>query len=769
MRRTTLLGFCFGLLFPILGTFLECLRRGMLSVNGFLTVQADTPLLWIIDTAPFILAGAGYLIVYAAPENRGDIRQTGRGLPSLFVGIGLLPALLLSLALVRNQDAATAITDSNRCTALSITAMEAYFFALSDESGKVRLAIGAMTQEREDLRRRYAPLLARSDAIWASYVRLLARPDVDAALLRSEQNWQTVEALVVAYRHLAGEIETRQRRILSEASAVFVAGLLISFALLPFGMGLIRRVRLTEKQLREEHDLVAAILKTAGAIIVTLDAEGRVRSLNEAGERLTGFAAADRIGHPFGELMRTPEEREATEQRFLRLKAGDPIGQNEEDWTDHRGQRRRIAWSDTALKNPDGTLRLLICAGIDVTEQRQAEETLRRSDARLNEAQRIARIGSWEYDIVADRITWSAEMFRLLEFAPADGEPDRHRLLDRYHPEDREMFRSVFRQAMLDGAPYEIELRTVSEDGDNRWFRARGYGVRDGAGKVIRLIGTVQDVTEYRRIQDELRQTASDLADTADRLRRSNTALQEFTAVASHDLRSPLRQIRHQVKQLSSAKNADPTVRPEQADRLRRIDRACERMQHLIDNLLELARVTARGETVVRRPVDLAQILDDVRIDLGVRLRETGGTIETGPLPVFYGDPAQIYRLMLNLVGNGLKFHREGIPPLVRVERTANSDGGCVGFVVRDNGIGFSAEDAGRIFKAFERLDNHDREGSGIGLSICQRIVENHGGRISVRSVPGEGSAFTIVLPGGDGSERLPDNLRSVTNAENER
>jgi len=242
---------------------------------------------------------------------------------------------------------------------------------------------------------------------------------------------------------------------------------------------------------------------------------------------------------------------------------------------------------------------------------------------------------------------------------------------------------------------------------------------------------------------------ARELADANDALEwtnaelgRSNTELEHYASIASHDLQEPLRKIQMFAERLNhhDADNLSDRSR----DYLARMSGAAGRMQSLIDGLLAYSRL-ARQEGS-RKDIELDVVVREVIADLRMAIADVGGKVEVGPLPEVAADPVQMRQLLQNLVANGLKFHREGVAPLVRIEGAA--DGETVTFTVSDNGIGIEQRFADRIFEVFERL--HPRtayEGTGVGLAVCRRIVERHGGRISVESVPGEGSTFIVELP----------------------
>jgi light-regulated signal transduction histidine kinase (bacteriophytochrome) len=299
--------------------------------------------------------------------------------------------------------------------------------------------------------------------------------------------------------------------------------------------------------------------------------------------------------------------------------------------------------------------------------------------------------------------------------------------------------------------PLSALQRSTETVGSGDLSHRVGLASRDEVGDLSRAFDQMTERLEQTtasrdvlawEVAERLRAEAN-LNEALDKLKRSNEALEQFAYVASHDLQEPLRKIRAFGDML--AEDCGDQLSEDGQDYMRRMLNATRRMQQLIGDLLALSRVTTKGKPFA--PVDMNEVLRDVVSDLDARIRDTDGRVDVGVLPTIDADETQMRQLFQNLVGNALKFHREGEEPWVKVDVRGDVDGSCR-FVVEDNGIGFDEKYSDRIFGVFQRLHGRQEyEGSGIGLSVCRKIAERHNGAIEVRSRPGEGSVFTITLP----------------------
>ena len=324
-------------------------------------------------------------------------------------------------------------------------------------------------------------------------------------------------------------------------------------------------------------------------------------------------------------------------------------------------------------------------------------------------------------------------------------------IYDILEPESAEAARTALDTAKSTGDVRNVHLRLRREGRSPLDVSLHVKTVRDEQRHVYNRL-VLRDITERKRVQESLRK-AHDLMEERVRARtaeleRSNVELEQFAYVASHDLQEPLRKIQAFGERLEARSAAG--LDAESRDYLARMVNAARRMQALIDDLLQLSRIRTHGKPLTA--TDLDDIVREVVSDLDGRLHDSQGRVECGTLPTVEADPTQMRQLFQNLIGNGLKFHRPGTPPVVtvratRVDQAAGGTGECV-IVVADNGIGFDEKYTARVFAPFQRLHSLTAfDGTGMGLPISRRIVERHRGSLSCSSRPGHGSEFIITLP----------------------
>lgn len=308
------------------------------------------------------------------------------------------------------------------------------------------------------------------------------------------------------------------------------------------------------------------------------------------------------------------------------------------------------------------------------------------------------------------------------------------------------------------------EVAIISRDGNVMWLATTKMPLRDIDGVCTGLVCVSSDISIRKQAEERLRLTA-------EQLRRSNHELEEFASVASHDLQEPLRKIQAFGDRLKT--KCGPGLGADGMDYLGRMQDAARRMQILLQDLLTLSRVTSKAQPFV--PVSLEKIVNDVVSDLEVRIELSGARVETGFLPTIEADPSQMRQLFQNLIANALKFQRGDTEPEVVISSKlldmmeqqlpgATAGDEVCQIRVSDNGIGFDDKYAERIFQVFQRLHSRSEyEGTGIGLAVCRKITERHGGTITAKSSEGQGATFIVTLPVKQSIKSDPENIHETT------
>ncbi|WP_165871454.1 sensor histidine kinase [Flaviaesturariibacter flavus] len=309
------------------------------------------------------------------------------------------------------------------------------------------------------------------------------------------------------------------------------------------------------------------------------------------------------------------------------------------------------------------------------------------------------------------------------------------------HPDDVAEAIAVYNGAVARQETVTHELRLRRHDGIYRWFQFTVGPRYASDGTLSGFSGIAIDVTERRETATLLE---SLVRERTSELQRSNEDLQQFAHVTSHDLKEPVRKVKTFTSMLSE--DADNHLSERSKGYLQRIKSATDRMLTMINGVLSYSTITASEPEW--QPVPLNELLASILEDLEVPIRQKGATVVCGRLPVLEGSPVLLYQLFYNLVNNALKFTREGVAPRIDISRHPDRLPGWTRIEVRDNGIGFEPDYAEHIFETFTRLHSKDRyEGTGLGLALCRKIVQRHGGHISAQGMPGEGALFVVSLP----------------------
>ncbi|MDE2371095.1 MAG: PAS domain-containing protein [Burkholderiales bacterium] len=399
-------------------------------------------------------------------------------------------------------------------------------------------------------------------------------------------------------------------------------------------------------------------------------------------------------------------------------------------------------------------------ANQDITELKQAEAALRKSQERYAAMERAVSEALWERDLVADEIYCSPRWYDMLGYEPAEFPRRRAAFLDLVHPDDRARLQQALHSHLELRRPYAVECRLRHKNGDYRWMLSRGEAQRDADGRPVRLLGAIIDITEAKAAQAELERhrdhleeivasRTADLALARDVAEAASRAKSTFLATMSHELRTPMNAIMG-MTHLARLRASDP----KQIQQLGSVDAAARHLLGIINDVLDFSRIEAQKLRLEDEDVDIAGLLQGVETMIRVDA-QAKGLASTVDVPDelarlrLRGDARRLGQILINLAGNAVKFTDAGSVTLgARLERDEGAEV-VLGFEVRDTGVGIAPADQSKLFQPFEQLDGSATRrygGTGLGLAICRQLVTMMGGEIGVTSQPGTGSLFRFTV-----------------------
>jgi PAS domain S-box-containing protein len=488
-----------------------------------------------------------------------------------------------------------------------------------------------------------------------------------------------------------------------------------------------------EEALRESEEKYRTILEKIEDGYYEVDLAGNLTFFNDSMCRIWGYPREELMGmndrqytdkenakklfQAFNKVYRTGESRRECDWEIIR-----------KDGT------KRCIEASVSLRN-DSSGKPIGFRGIirDVTERKQMEEALRQSEEKYRTILEDIEESYFETDLAGNFTFVNDIGYRRLGYSREELIGMNNRQLT-----DEETAKKVFQafsEVYRTGEPRRGgEWEIIRKDGTKGVFEISASLVRDSGGRPIGFRGTSRDITERKRAEEALKEKTEELA-------RSNRDLEQFAYVASHDLQEPLRMVTNYVQLL--AQRYKGKLDSDAHDFIGFAVDGAIRMWKLINDLLLYSRVGMRGKGL--ESTDCETVLNQSLNNLKVAIEENGAVVTHDPLPTVMADHLQLGQLFQNLIGNAIKF-RGNEPPRIHV--SAGRKGNVWTFSVRDNGIGIAPEYAQRIFVIFQRLHGRNEyDGTGIGLAICKRIVERHGGRIWAESEVGKGATFYFTLP----------------------
>ena len=495
-------------------------------------------------------------------------------------------------------------------------------------------------------------------------------------------------------------------------------------------------------QLQQSQSLLASILNSSLDGVVAYSAvrnsEGNIVDfqwllINPAAEKFYGLLLNEIVGKNLLAELSQLRNNGLFDLYVSVVETGETVDQE----FSYEHERDTIVWLHiVAVKLNDG----LAVTFRNITDRKRAEIALRDSEERFRAIFEQAAVGIAKTALCGQFMRVNPGFCQIVRYAESELLQKNWQAIT--HPDDIEADREYV-SSLLSGniQTFSLEKRLVCKDEAVRWANVTVSAMRDANGTPQYLICAIEDISERKLVQELLQASLDTQTRYAQELTRSNAELEQFSYVASHDLQAPLSTIAGYAQLLE--KRCHNQLDAQGNKFIRNIVNSCERMQALIDDLLEYSRV-GRSE----KPFDVIDcnlVFEDACANLQLAIRQDRASVTRGDLPRVRGDSFQLLQLFQNLIGNAIKY-RSSEAPMVRVSASRQGDSWV--FSVQDNGIGIAEQYHPRIFQLFQRLHSEKQySGTGIGLAICQRIVERHGGRLWVESEPNRGSTFYFSIP----------------------
>jgi len=496
------------------------------------------------------------------------------------------------------------------------------------------------------------------------------------------------------------------------------------------------------KQAEEELKLRAQILDSATDAIFVHDNDDHFIYVNEAACRIHGYTREEFSKMKLPQLIDPKRSRSLALDRQIMLEKGDLVVES----AHLRKDGSLLPFEIHARPLGSGKRKLFLTVARDITERKRMEEALRGSEEKLRKMFESVTDGISVIDLKGIITEVNQRAVEMHGFSSKD-ELRGKSAFDMVAPRDHKKIAAEMKKAIKQGAIRGVEYTLLRADGSEFPGELSTSVLKDASDNVVGHITIVRDITERKRAEEEREVLLQDITESNRKLEGANKELQDFAYVASHDLREPLRKISSFGTLLQDSLKGK--LDEDQQENFEFMIAGARRMQDMIDALLTYARLTTRAKPPEQ--VDLNKVIEDLKkLELATLLDEMRGIIHVPkPLPPVQADPSQMHQLFQNLIGNGLKFHKEGIPPEIII-RAHGVENKMIRIEVEDNGIGIDEKYHEQLFVMFKRLHPREQyEGTGIGLAVCKKIVERHGGNIGVKSTPGKGSTFWFTLPRG--------------------
>jgi len=500
--------------------------------------------------------------------------------------------------------------------------------------------------------------------------------------------------------------------------------------------------RTLEKRIEERTAQVLDLYNNAPVGYHSLDVEGRFLAVNQTELNWLGYSREELIGQPVTKVL-SPESIQTFHETFPQFKSSGVLNDTEFEFIRRDGTTFYAVAMATAVYDAEGRYLSSRSTLIDITARKLAEKAQRESEERLELAFRAAQDGIWDWNIETGEVYYSSRYKSMLGYR--DEEIEHHvsawtRLM---HPEDMPGALKVVEEVLGGKRDYVIEFRMLHKDGHYVDILSRGFPIRRKPdGRIARIVGTHVDLSDHKKIEETLK-----LANLE--LERAMHMKDEFLANMSHELRTPMNAILG-LSEILLELGAGP-LNDRQIRAMNTINKSGKHLLELINDILDLSKIEAEQMTLEIKPVLIADVCDSglLFIREAAQKKKIRLLTEVDPEVIrIMADVRRIRQMIINLLSNAVKFTPDG--GLVTLEVTGNKKEQTVSFSVTDTGIGIAPENIRRLFQPFVQLESgltRPYEGTGLGLTLVDRMAKLHGGRVTVESELGKGSRFTIILP----------------------
>ncbi|MBX9601086.1 MAG: PAS domain S-box protein [Bryobacteraceae bacterium] len=496
--------------------------------------------------------------------------------------------------------------------------------------------------------------------------------------------------------------------------------------------------RKAEQDLQDANRRLALHLANTPLAVIEFSSDFRLTMWSGQAERMFGWSSNEVVGR---RIFDFPWVFESDAAAIRRLMENMESGASLQTVSRNRNYRKDGAvieceWYNSSLVDSAGRIESVFSFVLDVTEQRRHQQALRESEVRSRAIFDSAAVGMATCSLPEGRYTAvNAKMCEITGYTAE--ELKRLTYLDITHPEDRAENRRQFTELASGIRPsFSLNKRYMRRDGRLIWVRATNALIRDESGMPLHTVASIEDITAQVETEASLRAANEELI-------RANTDLEQFAYSASHDLKEPLRQVGIFAQLLQ--KRYGPTLDEDANAFLNNITGGAQRMEQLLSDLLNYTQTATQPGRPVE-PVEVSEVLAEVKKNLATVIMKNDAAVVTEALPAVRVERAHLIQLFQNLVSNAIKYRSAGRAPVIRVR--ASSEGALWRFSIQDNGIGIPADYHKQVFGLFKRLHTSSAyPGTGIGLALCKRIVERYGGAIWVESEPEKGSTFFLTLP----------------------